>query len=149
MQVLDDPCDVDPPAISPATSPASADLLGGDPLPEQRALLRDDRPRDDLGTCTRARANDTAWAIDGGTGRCAQPVVDIPDVPGTALTAVKSLPVVCSVLSNEDIEIGLASRAIQAVDQTSDSFHFILVTALSRHPLLKQTQLIHNSARVR
>ena len=36
------------------------------------------------GVCTRACASDAACAIAG--GRCAQPVIDIPDVPGAVLT---------------------------------------------------------------
>jgi hypothetical protein len=38
------------------------------------------------GVCTRACASDAACASDTGTGRCAQPVVDIPDVPDAVLT---------------------------------------------------------------
>ncbi len=38
------------------------------------------------GVCTRACASDAACASDTGTGRCAQPVVDIPGVPDAVLT---------------------------------------------------------------
>lgn len=37
------------------------------------------------GVCTRACASDDACATTAGTGRCSQPVIDIPDVPGTVL----------------------------------------------------------------
>jgi hypothetical protein len=85
--VLDDPRDVDPPGH------LDGDVIGLGMTCSASIRCPNSAPycvtidhATSRGVCTRACASDAACRVDGGIGRCAQPVVDIPDVADPVLT---------------------------------------------------------------